>query len=334
MSGGWWGLIVAIILGLVINECGEVSPWLADKIVTWAARIRWPDSVEEKRRHVIDRPGKLFKLITACGLGVAALSHLLGRRRQQPHLALAARFRIGLASALLAGGLAASAPFIAAAIADGGGFLYMRTAVQWAVIGGAWAFVGSIVEFLSASRLSTVLATSGFTSLGAAVYLLLGSREFDAGQLAVGIVLTACLAIAARIGGIKVVKRGKPIKPSLLFVLVVAILLPLGGLGGGWLAIVIALAACMAAAAGAGALTVDKLGKPIKPGLLFTLVATIGPVTLAAVMPWAHELPSFIQGAVSAFVYLMVVGAAIGCGPRMRQAMSNDAVSARQYQCS
>lgn len=155
----------------------------------------------------------------------------------------------------------------------------MRTAVQLAVIGGAWAFVGSIVEFLSASRLSTVLATSGFTSLGAAVYLLLGSREFDAGQLAVGIVLTASLAIAARIGGIKVV----------------------------------------------------KLGKPIKPGLLFTLVATIGPVTLAAVMPWAHELPSFIQGAVSALVYLMVVGAAIGCGPRMRQAMSNDAVYARQY---
>lgn len=75
MSGGWWGLVAAVVLGLIINECGELSPWLAQKLVRWAARVRYPTRVEELSALIAERPGKLFKLVTASGFACAALTY-------------------------------------------------------------------------------------------------------------------------------------------------------------------------------------------------------------------------------------------------------------------
>ena len=72
--------MVTVILGLAINECSEVSPWCARKLVRWSAHCRYADPAradvraEELSALIDDRPGKLFKLITALGLAVAAVT--------------------------------------------------------------------------------------------------------------------------------------------------------------------------------------------------------------------------------------------------------------------
>lgn len=71
-------LIVGIFSALAVNECCELSPWAAQKIARWSAHLRYadPDRAEtraEELAAVIDeRPGKLFKLITALCFAVAA----------------------------------------------------------------------------------------------------------------------------------------------------------------------------------------------------------------------------------------------------------------------
>ncbi|MGN9777069.1 PH domain-containing protein [Micromonospora sp. H33] len=78
-------VVLALVLGLVVNEMTDLSPWLGRKLVTWSARLRYRDDpraevrAEELAAVINDRPGKLFKLGT--GLGFLS-SALLARLRR------------------------------------------------------------------------------------------------------------------------------------------------------------------------------------------------------------------------------------------------------------
>jgi hypothetical protein len=76
----------AIITGLLINEATDICPWLAIRLVRLAARLRYLDAPERAATRgeefaalINDRPGKLFKLCTALGLTLHALT-LVGLR--------------------------------------------------------------------------------------------------------------------------------------------------------------------------------------------------------------------------------------------------------------
>lgn len=64
-------ILFAIITGLAANECCELAPWCARKLVRWSAFLRYPDPAraearaEELAAVINDRPGNLLKLITA-----------------------------------------------------------------------------------------------------------------------------------------------------------------------------------------------------------------------------------------------------------------------------
>jgi hypothetical protein len=66
-------ILFAILTGLAINECCEISPWAARKLIRWSAHHRYVDPAraeiraEELAALVDARPGKLLKLITALG---------------------------------------------------------------------------------------------------------------------------------------------------------------------------------------------------------------------------------------------------------------------------
>lgn len=79
----WVAIVGSVILGLIINECGELSPWLARRIVRWAANVRYPHRAEELEAVLEARPGKLFKLITALGFGCVAIGYRVARRRSE-----------------------------------------------------------------------------------------------------------------------------------------------------------------------------------------------------------------------------------------------------------
>ena len=75
MTSWFWG----VLGGLVANEVFQLSGWAAQKLVRWSARIRYEDPeraeirAEELASVIKDRPGELFKLITAiCFVLVAA----------------------------------------------------------------------------------------------------------------------------------------------------------------------------------------------------------------------------------------------------------------------
>jgi hypothetical protein len=66
-----WGVLPAVALGLAVNEFCDLSPWLARRVVLGAARL-WAETPEEAAGYaeewtavIEERPGKLFKLITA-----------------------------------------------------------------------------------------------------------------------------------------------------------------------------------------------------------------------------------------------------------------------------
>ena len=73
------GILLGIVTGLITNELFEFSPWCARKLVRWAAFRKYPDRgradmrAEEWTAVINDRPGKLFKLITAGGFAAAAV---------------------------------------------------------------------------------------------------------------------------------------------------------------------------------------------------------------------------------------------------------------------
>jgi membrane protein YdbS with pleckstrin-like domain len=78
-------VLIGVVLGLVVNEATDVSPWLGRALVGWSARLRYGDSDEgrvrgEELRALINvRPGKLFKLLTGAGFAGSALIFRLRR---------------------------------------------------------------------------------------------------------------------------------------------------------------------------------------------------------------------------------------------------------------
>ncbi|MEV3981747.1 hypothetical protein [Nonomuraea sp. NPDC049758] len=80
-------IISGIGLGLMVNELCDLSPWLARGVVRWAARLQYGRTdratmrAEELQALINERPGKLFKLVTALGFAAAASA---GALRQVP----------------------------------------------------------------------------------------------------------------------------------------------------------------------------------------------------------------------------------------------------------
>ena len=79
------GILLGIVTGLLANELCEFSPWCARKIVRWSAFLRYTDPgraevrAEELTAVINDRPGNLFKLITAVCFAAGAVI-VSGRR--------------------------------------------------------------------------------------------------------------------------------------------------------------------------------------------------------------------------------------------------------------
>ena len=73
------GILLGIVAGLLANELCEFAPWCARKLVRWSAFRRYTDRgraemrAEELTALIDDRPGNLFKLITAVSFAVAAV---------------------------------------------------------------------------------------------------------------------------------------------------------------------------------------------------------------------------------------------------------------------
>lgn len=78
-------IIVSVCLGLFVNEFCDISPWLAKRLVRWAARYTVTSSyssndLAEEWCALIDaRPGKLFKLATAGVFAARALPKYAGK---------------------------------------------------------------------------------------------------------------------------------------------------------------------------------------------------------------------------------------------------------------
>jgi hypothetical protein len=82
-------VLLAVITGLVANECCALAPWCARKLVRWSARRQYTDPARAEARAeewaaLIDsRPGNLFKLITAlaftCSVALGAVRRHLAR---------------------------------------------------------------------------------------------------------------------------------------------------------------------------------------------------------------------------------------------------------------
>jgi hypothetical protein len=59
-------IVLGIVLGLAVNECCDLSPWLGRTLVRWSARCRYRDRTgraneraEELSALIDARPGKL-----------------------------------------------------------------------------------------------------------------------------------------------------------------------------------------------------------------------------------------------------------------------------------
>ncbi|MGW6499351.1 hypothetical protein [Nonomuraea angiospora] len=94
-------IFLGVMLGLLVNETCDVSPWVARKLVHWAANLQYRDAhraairSEELTALINDRPGKLFKLVTALAFaGHAAVVHI--RRAVSPLLNKVARVGVRL----------------------------------------------------------------------------------------------------------------------------------------------------------------------------------------------------------------------------------------------
>ncbi|MEH1130840.1 PH domain-containing protein [Micromonospora sp. CPCC 206061] len=78
-------ITLAVVLGLVVNEFTDVSPWLARKLARWSATLRYGNTTraeiraEELTAVINDRPGKLFKVVTGLRFASAALALRLRR---------------------------------------------------------------------------------------------------------------------------------------------------------------------------------------------------------------------------------------------------------------
>jgi len=74
-------MVFGIVSGLLVNEYCDISPWVAVRLVRWAARLRYRGDAERAKVRGVewaaliqkDRPGNLFKLLTALGFTLHAL---------------------------------------------------------------------------------------------------------------------------------------------------------------------------------------------------------------------------------------------------------------------
>jgi len=73
-------IVLGVVLGLVVNEATDLSPWLGRLFVGWSARLKYGGDTalgttrSEELKALIDaRPGKLFKLFTGMGFVSSAL---------------------------------------------------------------------------------------------------------------------------------------------------------------------------------------------------------------------------------------------------------------------
>lgn len=148
------GLVVAVALGLVIGEFSELSPWMAHKLIRWAARVRYPTRVEELSALIAERPGKLFKLVTASGFACAALTYRVTHRKTVPVRSMTSRFWIGLGSALVTGVLLIGEVLLAGAVANA------TVELSVVIILGAIAAFVTAAELLVSTRLPAGWATA------------------------------------------------------------------------------------------------------------------------------------------------------------------------------
>ncbi len=84
------GVLVSIVLGLVINEMCDVSPWCARRLVQLSVRLRYADLERRRIRAdelvalIDERPGKLMKLGTSLGFLCAAMPSWMHRAALTP----------------------------------------------------------------------------------------------------------------------------------------------------------------------------------------------------------------------------------------------------------
>jgi hypothetical protein len=78
------GFLLAVAAGLMAGECNDLAPWLAVRLVRWAARHRYPERAaaraEELQAVIAYRPSRLLKLATALGFAAATTSTITTRR--------------------------------------------------------------------------------------------------------------------------------------------------------------------------------------------------------------------------------------------------------------
>lgn len=104
--------VLTAIVGVVVMESYQTTPWLADKLIRWSVRLRYVDNPERAKVRgeelialLKDLP-TLFKLPTAGGFALRALAYRLANHRSHPRRqprtaqrSLGTRFRITLVKA-------------------------------------------------------------------------------------------------------------------------------------------------------------------------------------------------------------------------------------------
>ncbi|HET9254962.1 MAG TPA: hypothetical protein VFO16_07135 [Pseudonocardiaceae bacterium] len=202
---------MAVLLGLVTAEFSELSPWLAQKLIRWAARVRYPTRVEELSALIADRPGKLFKLVTASGFVCAALAYRITHRKATPARSVTTRLGIGFLSALVSGALLASEMILAFAIDD---FLTDYHTISFYVSWEMFVFYGTIAafataaEFFTSCRLPTGWATATAVIASAALALIYAGVSHSAERLDEDMIIGGGMAVTVGIGAACVIQLG------------------------------------------------------------------------------------------------------------------------------
>lgn len=125
-----WEILLGLLLGLFGNELCDVSPWMARKLVRRAAYLQIPDPEEAAARAeeltavINDRPGKLFKLLTA--LGFYGYSITASGRRMAARQLTSARRLEPQSRLRFAWGLSVGTTFLGAAAAGGSLLMYLN----------------------------------------------------------------------------------------------------------------------------------------------------------------------------------------------------------------
>jgi hypothetical protein len=89
-----WGVllsaVVTAVVGVLVMESYQTTPWLADKLMRWSVRLRYADNPErgkvrgEELTSLLEDLPTLFKFPTACGFLLRALAYRLKGGRETP----------------------------------------------------------------------------------------------------------------------------------------------------------------------------------------------------------------------------------------------------------